>query len=62
MKHPQNVDMSGVIQGVQFEGIYNRDSFKYVDLYKIPDVHTLMRGTLRYKVSKYYECIFSHLL
>ena len=53
MKHPQNIDMSSVMQGVEFEGIYNRDSMKYIDLYRIPDVHTLLRGTLRYKVSKY---------
>jgi len=53
MNHPQNVDMTTVMQGVEFEGIYNRDSTKYIDLYKIPEVHTLLRGTLRYKVSKY---------
>ena len=50
MKRPQNVDMSNVMPGVEFEGIYNRDSVKYIDLYNIPDVHTLLRGVFRYKV------------
>ena len=54
MKHFQTVDMTGVMQGVEFEGIYNRDSIKYIDLYKIPEVHTLLRGSLRYKVSDYH--------
>ena len=52
MKHCQDIDMTSVMQGVEFEGIYNRDSIKYIDLYKIPEVYTLLRGTLRYKVSK----------
>ena len=52
MKRCQDIDMTSVMQGVEFEGIYNRDSIKYIDLYKIPEVHTLLRGTLRYKVSK----------
>ena len=54
MEHCQDIDMTSVMQGVEFEGIYNRDSIKYIDLYKIPEVHTVLRGTLRYKVSKYY--------
>ena len=53
MKHHQSVEMADIIQGVEFEGIFNRDSTKYIDFYKIPEVHTLLRGTLRYKVSKY---------
>lgn len=60
MKHPQTIDMTTVLQGVEFEGIYNRDSIKYMDLYKIPEAHTLLRGTLRYKVSKYHSA--SHQL
>ncbi|XP_051917277.1 alpha-aminoadipic semialdehyde synthase, mitochondrial [Hippocampus zosterae] len=35
--------------GFNFEGYPNRDSTKYAKLYDIPDVHTLLRGTLRYK-------------
>lgn len=54
MKHPQNIDMTNVMPGVEFEGVYNRDSIKYIELYKIPEVHTLLRGTLRYKVSNNY--------
>ena len=50
MKHPQNIDLRSIMPGVEFEGIYNRDSIKYIDLYKIPEVQTLLRGTLRYKV------------
>ena len=52
MKHSQAVDMTNVMQGVEFEGIYNRDSTKYIDFYKIPEVETLLRGTLRYRVSE----------
>ena len=52
MKHCQTVDMSNVMQGVEFEGVYNRDSTKYIGFYKIPEVETLLRGTLRYKVSE----------
>ena len=52
MKHCQTVDMTSVIQGVEFEGVYNRDSTKYINFYKIPEVETLLRGTLRYKVSE----------
>lgn len=36
--------------GFNFEGYPNRDSTKYAKLYDIPNVHTLLRGTLRYKV------------
>ena len=51
MKQHQSVDMTSVMQGVEFEGIYNRDSTKYIDFYKLPEVETLLRGTLRYRVS-----------
>ena len=36
---------------VIFEGYFNRDSTKYVDLYRIPEADTVIRGTYRYKVS-----------
>ena len=32
-----------------FEGYANRDSIKYRDIYKLNDVNTLIRGTLRNK-------------
>ena len=35
---------------LELEGFPNRDSTKYVDIYGIPEAHTVMRGTLRYKV------------
>jgi len=36
--------------GLELEGFPNRDSTKYVDVYGIPEAHTVLRGTLRYKV------------
>ena len=38
---------------LELEGFPNRDSTKYVDIYGIPEAHTIMRGTLRYKVGGY---------
>ncbi len=35
---------------VEFEGYYNRDSTKYMDIYNIPEAETVLRGTYRYKV------------
>ena len=35
---------------MEFEGHYNRDSTKYVDIYNIPEAETVIRGTYRYKV------------
>lgn len=32
-----------------FEGYPNRDSTPYDDRYHIPEAHTIIRGTLRYK-------------
>uniref|UniRef100_A0A452RLN8 Aminoadipate-semialdehyde synthase n=1 Tax=Ursus americanus TaxID=9643 RepID=A0A452RLN8_URSAM len=40
--------------GLNLEGYPNRDSTKYAEIYGIPSAHTLLRGTLRYKVSKFY--------
>lgn len=37
------------VPGLELEKYYNRDSTKYVDTYNIPEVQTLIRGTLRYK-------------
>ncbi|XP_036616026.1 alpha-aminoadipic semialdehyde synthase, mitochondrial [Trichosurus vulpecula] len=35
--------------GLNLEGYPNRDSTKYAEIYDIPSVHTLLRGSLRYK-------------
>ena len=35
---------------LELEGFPNRDSTTYVDVYGIPEAHTVLRGTLRYKV------------
>ena len=37
--------------GLNLESYPNRDSTKYAEIYGIPSAHTLLRGTLRYKVS-----------
>lgn len=37
--------------GLNLEGFPNRDSTKYAEPYGIQTAHTLLRGTLRYKVS-----------
>jgi hypothetical protein len=39
------------LPGFNIEGFPNRDSTIYGDLYGIDSVHTLVRGTIRYKVS-----------
>uniref|UniRef100_A0A452TC99 Aminoadipate-semialdehyde synthase n=1 Tax=Ursus maritimus TaxID=29073 RepID=A0A452TC99_URSMA len=39
--------------GLNLEGYPNRDSTKYAEIYGIPSAHTLLRGTLRYKVKFY---------
>jgi saccharopine dehydrogenase-like NADP-dependent oxidoreductase len=43
-KEPEIVEFPGV---GKFEGYPNRDSTPYVDIYDIPEVETLFRGTLR---------------
>jgi len=37
--------------GFSLEGYPNRDSLLYRQLYGIDTVHTMLRGTLRYKVA-----------
>jgi alpha-aminoadipic semialdehyde synthase len=37
--------------GFNIEGFPNRDSMIYQELYGIEGVHTLLRGTIRYKVN-----------
>lgn len=39
------------LPGFSLEGYPNRDSTIYTDLYGIREAHTVLRGTLRYKVS-----------
>ena len=38
------------IPGVELEGYYSKDSTAYLSLYDIPGAHTIMRGSIRYKV------------
>lgn len=47
MSNPKSLDF---LPGFALEGFPNRDSTKYSDLYGLGrDVHTLLRGTIRYK-------------
>ncbi|XP_065355629.1 alpha-aminoadipic semialdehyde synthase, mitochondrial [Calliphora vicina] len=47
MSNPKSLDF---LPGFALEGFPNRDSTKYADLYGLGrDVHTLLRGTIRYK-------------
>lgn len=39
------------LPGFNLEGYPNRDSLVYQQLYGIESVHTMLRGTIRYKVS-----------
>ena len=45
----QNINLIEIPGLGTFEGYANRDSIKYRDIYKIDDVNTLIRGTLRNK-------------
>lgn len=36
------------VEGVSYEGYANRDSLKYREVYGLNDIHTMLRGTLRY--------------
>lgn len=40
------------LEDMEFEGYYNRDSIKYIDIYGIHEAQTVLRGTYRYKVLK----------
>merc|ERR1719433_509773 len=42
---PETIDE---LDGKQFEWYFNRDSVKYADIYSIPEVKTIIRGTYRY--------------
>ena len=44
-EHLENVALS---KDLNFEGIPNRDSLTYREVYNIPEVHTLLRGSIRY--------------
>lgn len=46
MTAPRDLDF---LPGFALEGFPNRDSTKYQDLYGLSGVHTLIRGTIRYK-------------
>lgn len=47
-----NVVDVDIFKGFNFEGLPNRDSLKYIDLYGLNAnrMQTMFRGTLRYKV------------
>ncbi len=47
----KNVHKMKFLPGYNLEGYPNRDSTSYVFAYGIPTAHTVIRGTLRYKVS-----------
>ena len=55
MNHSKDLDLSSVIQEAEFEGIINRNSTKYIELYNIPEVHSILRGSIRYKVQFFEE-------
>jgi len=57
MNHSKDLDLSSVIQEAEFEGIINRNSTKYIELYNIPEVHSILRGSIRYKVQFLEESI-----
>ena len=50
MYYPQHLNLSNIIPEVEFEGIINRHSIKYIELYNIPEAHSIIRGSIRYKV------------
>jgi saccharopine dehydrogenase-like NADP-dependent oxidoreductase len=39
-----------LVPGLNFEGLANRDSTKYIEQYGLKNVKNMFRGTLRYKV------------
>ncbi|KAJ8047092.1 Alpha-aminoadipic semialdehyde synthase, mitochondrial [Holothuria leucospilota] len=47
---PSNIRELNFLPGFNLEGYYNRDSTQYVFAYGIPTAHTVIRGTLRYKM------------
>jgi alpha-aminoadipic semialdehyde synthase len=46
-----HVNATDFIPGFNLECYPNRDSTIYKDIYGLPDLHTMIRGTLRYRVS-----------
>ncbi len=48
---PENLQsFNNLHPNVKFDGYFNRDSLKYIDVYGIPEAQTVIRGTLRYRV------------
>ena len=43
-----DIETIGIMGGEQFDAYANRDSLSYIDTYGIPEVKTMLRGTLRY--------------
>lgn len=48
-----SVTVMDFFPGLNLEGFPNRDSTKYAEAYGIQSAHTLLRGTLRYKVGAF---------
>eukprot|EP00051_Salpingoeca_urceolata_P005631 m.75126 g.75126 ORF g.75126 m.75126 type:complete len:173 (-) comp14470_c2_seq1:42-560(-) len=46
------VEDVAIVPGLALEGVPNRDSMPYKDIYKLDDATTFFRGTLRYKVQR----------
>ncbi len=53
--------VTSITPGFAFEGLPNRDSLKYKQLYGIPEAKTMMRGTLRYEGFSSMMHQFQHL-
>ncbi len=43
-----DIETIGIMGGEQFDAYANRDSLSYIETYGIPEVKTMLRGTLRY--------------
>ena len=52
------------LPGFNLEAFPNRDSISYINQYNISSVHSILRGTLRYKVSRFLmlkiSCVLLH--
>jgi hypothetical protein len=63
---PENIVKCGLdenpLPGTEMEGYYNSDSVKYSSIYNIPEAHTIIRGTLRYKVAYNVQCMHAVIM
>lgn len=56
----KNVQTVDIYPGFALEGLPNRDSLSYSEIYHIPETETMFRGTLRYKV-RFKDMLFNFL-